>query len=237
MSNVYIHDDLIHNLQDATLIWPEVFQFIEPKSVLDVGCGTGTWLKSLESFGIVDYIGIDGNYVTQEKLLIRNENFIGIDLTKPFNLNRKFDLVVSLEVAEHLPEHSSEDFIKSLVLHADNILFSAAIPNQGGQYHINEQWTDYWQKKFAQHGYYFHDIIRSKIWNNSSIHWWYSQNIFLVTKEKSNSLPLNLVHPICFESRINAYQNSINAIYGGKIGIRQSLKILFNAIKNYFVKE
>ncbi|MCU0383361.1 MAG: class I SAM-dependent methyltransferase [Cyclobacteriaceae bacterium] len=214
-----------------------MFEFIQPQSVLDVGCGTGTWLKSLESFGIFDYTGIDGSYVNLEQLVMKKEKFIGIDLTKPFNLNKKFDLVVSLEVAEHLPEYSADDFIKSLVSHGDCILFSAAIPNQGGQFHINEQWADYWQKKFAKHGYYLHDVIRQKIWNNSLIHWWYRQNIFLVTKKESSSVPLSLVHPFCFQDRIEAYQNSIEAIYEGKIGVRQSLKILLKAIKNYFVKK
>jgi 2-polyprenyl-3-methyl-5-hydroxy-6-metoxy-1,4-benzoquinol methylase len=65
-------------------------------------------------------------------------------LIQPLDLEKEFDLVVSLEVAEHLPASAADQFVNTLVKHGKKILFSAAIPGQGGQDHLNEQWPDYW---------------------------------------------------------------------------------------------
>ena len=45
--------------------------------------------------------------------------------------------------------------VATITKHGDAVLFSAAIPGQGGQDHLNEQWPEYWQKKFEVNGYYF----------------------------------------------------------------------------------
>ena len=116
-------------------------------------------------------------------------------------MNRKFDLAICLEVAEHLPESSAEGLIQSIVKHADVIMFSAALPGQGGQNHINEQWPHYWQALFEKYDYEMIDFFRSKIWNNQKIERWYRQNMFLVVR-KGHSLSsegdtnaLSLIHP------------------------------------------
>lgn len=233
MNKHYIHDTTIHNLQDPMQVWPEVLKFIKPKSVLDVGCGTGTWLKALESFGINEYIGVDGDYVAKQDLVISHDKFIASDLKEPLQLNRRFDLVISLEVAEHLPESSADNFVKTLITHGEIVLFSAAIPNQGGQYHLNERWIKYWEEKFNAHGYYLHDIIRPLIWENERIHWWYRQNIFLITTNKNETPVLSLVHPSCFTERINAYEASYKALANGQVGLRQSGKIFIKALKQF----
>jgi len=96
------------SLQAARTIVPLVAQLIKPKSVVDVGCGTGTFLSVFRENGIEDILGIDGNYVDRNMLLIPKEYFLPQDITKSFKLGRRFDLVVSLEVAEHLPAHRAE---------------------------------------------------------------------------------------------------------------------------------
>jgi hypothetical protein len=101
------------------------------------------------------------------------------DLSKPFTLNEKFDLVVSLEVAEHLPESSAASFVDALAALGNTILFSAAVPYQIGEHHLNLQWQDYWANLFAARGYVAVDAIRPLVWRNSSVSFWYKQNMLL----------------------------------------------------------
>ena len=95
-------------------------------SVLDAGCGQGAWLSVWRELGVEDVIGIDGDYVRRDKLLIPGERFIAADLARGFDVGRKFDLVQSLEVAEHLPAAKAESFVESIVAHGNMVLFSAA---------------------------------------------------------------------------------------------------------------
>lgn len=230
MSEIYIHTEDVHNMTAPREVVPLVMDMVKPSSVLDVGCGTGTWLSAFEEAGIRDYLGIDGAYVQSTQLKIPAEKFKPVDLKAPWTLNRTFDLVVCLEVAEHLPQSSADMFVEALTCHADTILFSAAIPHQGGQHHINEQWPEYWQQKFAHHGFYFHDSVRSKIWSNEKVEWWYRQNIFLITRKQSEQPVLPLVHPELFKQKMlneNAYHESL---ISGKQGMQLSAKIFFNAV-------
>ena len=166
----------------------EILEYVNdifhPHSVVDVGCGVGYWLKVWnEKFKIKDVFGLEGPYITESMLKIPGEFVQFLDLKKPFNLNRKFDLAMSLEVAEHLPESCSDSFIQSLTQLSDVILFSAAIIGQEGTYHINEQMPEYWAKKFKKYNYVPIDYLRPKIWTNEKIDWWYRQNILIYLKQ------------------------------------------------------
>ena len=163
------------------------------KSVLDVGAGQGAWLSIWYESGVTDIFGIDGEYVDRHHLLIPDKTFIGRDLREPFDLSRKFDLVQSLEVGEHIPEDNAESFVASLVAHGDVILFSAAAKGQGGDNHVNEQDYEYWRKLFEYHNYKAIDYLRPLIENNRSIEAWYRYNMFLyVSNQKIESLPVDL---------------------------------------------
>lgn len=216
----YIHSEVIHNKESSKIIFPILSNYFKINSVLDVGCGLGTWLSVAKDFGISEVIGIDGDYVDKPLLskYLDLSLFQSHDLKKPLNLNRSFDLVLCLEVAEHLDEEFSEVLIDSLVNHSDCILFSAAIPGQGGQNHLNEQWPDYWQKLFHNRGFVFLDLIRQEIWNNPNVDYWYKQNIFLVVK---NSHPLantysesylSLVHPELLHRLKTGYAKRISQL-------------------------
>jgi len=210
---------------------PVIMGLVEPTSLLDVGCGTGTWLKAFEEAGVSDYVGVDGDYVNRLQLNIPIGKFIAKDLRTQWLLNRKFDLVLSLEVAEHLPEASADQFVETLVSHTDNtIIFSAAIPGQGGQNHLNEQWPEYWQQKFMKHGFYFYDVIRPLIWDNEKVDWWYKQNIFLVKSTYADSQILKSIHPALFEFKMNKMREERESIENGVLGIRYSLNLLFKSI-------
>jgi hypothetical protein len=154
-------------------------ELLDPRSVADIGCGTGLWLSIFIQSGVADVQGVDGKWVDPTMLHIPKAAFCSVDLEKPLKLGRRFDLVLSLEVAEHLPATSAATFIKSLVELGDMVAFSAAIPHQGGTHHINEQWSDYWVRLFADHGYVPIDCLRPHIWHNEQVSWWYRQNMLL----------------------------------------------------------
>lgn len=200
-NNIYIHDEITHNSSAAEQVLPVLFSIFRPKSILDVGCGLGNWIEVAKKMGVEEVVGVDGSYVNKTLLKIDGKEFIEKDLTKPFDLNTKFDLAICLEVAEHLPETSADILIQSIVAHADVVMFSAAIPGQGGQNHINEQWPTYWQEIFQKYDYDMIDYFRPKIWNDSNIERWYRQNMFLVVKKGhylsdlgSNEI-ISIVHP------------------------------------------
>jgi SAM-dependent methyltransferase len=243
MKQIYIHDEIVHNINSPKIIVPQIMKLLHPKSVLDVGCGIGTWLKAFKDCGVIDVIGIDGDYVDRTLLnkYISNDEFLGFDLTKSFNLGRKFDLAISLEVIEHLPKSAALIFIDSLCRHSDTILFSGAIPNQGGQNHLNEQWQSYWSKIFELRGYNVYDPIRNLIWNDSNIEPWYKQNILIYSKVRLNlskPLFLDVIHPDYFEhrnNRISSLELLINRIRIGKAGLFFGFKIsIYSIIGGFF---
>ena len=237
MSTPYTHTEVVHNFSAATQVVPLVMQIVNPASVLDVGCGIGTWLKVFQEHGVNDFVGVDGNFVDRRMLKISQERFHAHDLTTPVALGRKFDLVVSLEVAEHIPEQFADSFVEMLVKHGDVHLFSAAIPGQGGQNHVNEQWPEYWQKKFEPFGFYFHDVIRPQIWGNEQVDFWYRQNMFLVKREKPLQTPfhsLSVVHPELLNLKIGNEKEYFQSLIDGKQGIRLGFTIFLNTLKFKF---
>ncbi len=186
----------------AAAVVPIVTNLLSPTSVLDVGCGHGTWLAEFEGNGATDILGVDGGHVDPAALDIRADQFQSRDLRVPFDLGRRFDLVVSLEVAEHLPASAAAGFVGTLVAHGAAVLFSAAVPFQGGAGHVNERWPSYWAGLFAQHGYEPVDVVRTAVWDNEQVAFWYAQNTILYLHGSRtgitagvSALPLDVVHP------------------------------------------
>jgi SAM-dependent methyltransferase len=175
----YDHSSNLHTLVGPQATLPVLFANEKPLSLLDVGCGNGTWLKAAIDFGIPDVFGVDGVEVPPDKMYIPAENIRHQDLTRPWNLGRRFDAVLCLEVAEHLDSSFAPLLIDALVKHGDRIYFSAASPGQSGQHHVNCQWPAYWQRLFNEHGYVCEDNLRWLIWDDSQIEPWYRQNLFL----------------------------------------------------------
>jgi SAM-dependent methyltransferase len=171
--------------RSAEVIVPLVRRLVAVESVVDVGCGLGGWLAEFQRLGAEDILGIDGDGIDPRELLIPPERFLRRDLTRPVELDRTFDLAVSLEVAEHLPAECADSFVASLTRLAPVVLFSAAVPFQGGLHHLNEQWPEYWAERFRSHGFAAIDAIRPAVWQDDRVEWWYAQNILLFARDEA----------------------------------------------------
>src|SRR6516165_9758985 len=185
-----------------------LFQMAPINSLLDVGCGHGDWLHAAHEHGAHEVIGCDGPWTDLNRLLIPRENFHCVDLREALQLDRKFDLVLCLEMAEHIPEENAATLVKSLTAYGDMVFFGAAIPYQGGYHHVNEQWPSWWSARFAEQGFQHFDLVRRAIWDDPSVHFWYKQNALLYVRagredlmarakelEGNGALPLDIVHP------------------------------------------
>lgn len=173
---------------------PKILEVYPARSVIDVGCGIGAWLKPFADRGVKRIAGVDGDYVDRKQLMIPAASFVGCRLDVPLDFtalhqalasSERFDLAISLEVGEHLPVARAPSLVSDLCALADVVLFGAAIPFQGWQRaHVNEQWQSYWAAKFAANGYDAFDALRPLIWSAPDIAFFYKQNtIFYVKRD------------------------------------------------------
>jgi SAM-dependent methyltransferase len=213
-----LYDDAFYDQQaagslaSARILLTALFNLCPVTSVVDIGCGVGPWVRSAIDLGAVDSIGLDGDYVDRTKLLVAPDRFQACDLETE-NLRdaipegRLFDAVLCMEVAEHLSPDRAASFVAELCLLSDLVLFSAAVPGQGGTNHINEQWPDYWSRHFATAGFDCFDVLRAPLWHEADCEWWYLQNALVFARPDSAAWrrlaqsalptprPMPLVHP------------------------------------------
>lgn len=231
----YKHDEEMHNLLSPKEIVPEIIKLFHPKSVVDVGCGLGTFLYCFKERGINDVLGIDGPWANHDLLFkyLSPDEFLEKDLEKPFNLKTKYDLVISLEVAEHISEKSSDIFIENLISAGELILFSAAIPFQGGQNHVNEQWIAYWESKFLKHNYVVYDVLKPIFWDNPKIFWWYKQNMvifapkgFEFKTEVSQNQLKNVIHYDLYSEKTK----KVDDVFNGELSVSSYFKLVLKSL-------
>jgi SAM-dependent methyltransferase len=190
--------------QSARHVVPVVLGLVAPQSVIDFGCGLGAWLFVFRELGVTDVLGVDGAYVDRSRLEIPQSRFQPHDLRRRLPLDRRFDLAISLEVAEHLPPEAAARFVSTLCDASDVVMFSAAVPTQGGKGHLNEQWPEYWEALFKVRGYRQFDCLRAFLWDDPDVVWWYAQNTFIYATADhpatealaaaSRPLPSRLIH-------------------------------------------
>jgi SAM-dependent methyltransferase len=218
------------SLGSARALAPIVLGIHPARTVVDVGCGIGGWVKAFAEQG-VGAIGIDGDYVEREQLLIAQEHFIPHDLNRPLDvadlcrryadkMSGRFDLALSLEVAEHLEPARSDGLVRDLCALADVVLFAAAVPFQGGAGHINERWQSWWAQKFSDNGFAPFDVLRRDIWSRRDVAWWYKQNTIFYVRRNSAAhgqfmarfaqpadTMFDLVHPELFRGKVARLKN------------------------------
>jgi len=227
--------DLARQSAERVVAW--LVELLAPQSVVDVGCGTAGWLAAFHRRGVSNILGLDGDWVPRDRLEIPANRFQAVDLHRPLRMEGKFDLAMCLEVAEHISPPAGDTLVRSLVQLAPVVLFSAAVPHQGGSGHINEQWVDYWIARFEREGRVAIDCFRPQFWNDDTVAWWYSQNaIFFVDPQAVEPLAklrareakasLNhcaAVHPRMFESLVLRLQSPMNHSLGKVLGALPAL--------------
>lgn len=233
------------SISSARQILPIILDVLAPTSIVDVGCGTGPWLAIAIELGVEDVLGVDGEWVDPNALSFPSDRFLARDLRKPLQVGRRFDLALSLEVAEHLPGTAAEILVQSLVSLAPAILFSAAIPMQGGVEHVNEQWQSYWAAHFAEHGYRPMDLARPLVWTDSRVAPYYAQNVLLYSHHSllacspaltaastHSAAPLDLVHPHIFTHQTDVTSWSTSKLLGTSRAIAWALsRTLYRSVQ------
>jgi len=169
-------------VRSAKQIVPLLSPVLPINSVVDFGCGQGAWLNIWRKAG-ARVMGVDGPYIKAKHLMIDANEFCAADLSRPIDLGRRFDVVQSLEVAEHLPASHASEFIGTLTAHGPLVMFSAAVPGQGGEHHVNEQPLEYWREKFGERRYVAIDCVRPQVIANLEVQDWYRYNIVLYAEE------------------------------------------------------
>ena len=168
-----------------------LFSYYHPKSVADIGCGYGLWVKACQSLGIQEVQGFDELDAPSSDSVVIPRWYKKVDMSNPFQSGKKYDLVISTEVAEHIRLEAAEIFIQNLCNASDIVLFSAALPNQGGIDHVNENWVEYWFNIFRSLDYKCFDIFRTPLWNDQRIAYFYRQNLLLYVKENKSKFFLD----------------------------------------------
>ncbi len=200
--------------RSAAVVLARVHALLAPASLVDFGCGSGEWLAEAGALGIDDLCGVDGPWVEARTLEIAPELFTSADLSAPLDLGRRFDVALCLEVAEHLPAAAAPGLIDTLCAHAPVVVFSAAIPGQGGEGHVNEAWPSQWRDLFAARGFDGFDALRAPLWADERVEPWYRQNLLVFAArdhlarapalaarlQAAVAGPLDLVHPAIFRT-------------------------------------
>lgn len=184
-SSYKFKNSILRTYNAAKKIAPIVSESIGvPKSIVDLGGGAGAFLKAFKELGTEKVVCIDHPSITAEDLLINQNEFLPCNLNKELPSPIKSELAISTEFAEHVSKDRSKSVVDFLTSCSNIILFSSAIPRQGGIEHINEQRPSFWRNLFQSRGYERVDIIRQKIIFDRSIPFWFPQNLFLYVNQK-----------------------------------------------------
>lgn len=171
--------------RSAARLVPEILDLLAPTtpaSAVDVGCGAGAFLAELGRRGVGELVAVEGPWLTRDQLDAPEAQLVTGELPAVLDtpqLQRTFDLALSLEVAEHLPEPDADRFVERLAALAPVVVFSAAVPGQGGTGHVHEAWPEEWAARFAAHGLVAADALRDRVWHDPDVAWWHAQNVLV----------------------------------------------------------
>lgn len=177
------------------------------RSLIDVGCGEGWWASEFHSLGVEEVVGVDGHFGPAPALADYRQADLSTGLVPALG---RFDVALCLEVAEHLPPQAGDTLVDELCRLARVVVWSAAIPGQGGSGHVNEQWPSYWTERFEKHGYAASGALRFAVWDDERVENWYRQNLLVMAQEPTElpelfdsplAPPWPLVHPVLYDAR------------------------------------
>lgn len=216
-SDAFYANQVNGSIRSAHYFLQHLFSYFRPESIVDFGAGVGAWLATARQLGVPEVVALEGEWVRDQSKVDENVPYFYVNLDQPIRLTKRFDLAMSVEVAEHLSEGRAKGFVEDLTLASDVVMFGAAMQDQGGTNHINEQDQSYWINLFLERNYQVVDFFRAPFWRNTEIEPWYIQNTFLFIRrgcsvaDKVPQFPLLDVH----HPRL-----MLNATQLGKYGIK-----------------
>lgn len=174
--NFFDGEGFAQTIKTAELITNYLINTYHLKSVLDIGCGPCAYVNAFSNKNVFA-VGCDGSPYGVKRATSPSLAFVH-DAKIPLIFNRKFDLVMSVEVAEHIPTSSSETLVTSLCQNSDGlVVFTAAPPGTPGDDHINCKPREFWEKLFNSHGYILSELettnLRAWAKENNVAEWWY----------------------------------------------------------------
>jgi 2-polyprenyl-3-methyl-5-hydroxy-6-metoxy-1,4-benzoquinol methylase len=148
----------------------------EPKSIADIGCGNGRYCSVFKAFGWKLVDGYEGTKGISD--LGVYSNITEIDLTKQLDAPRKYDLVICLEVAEHIPRKYEQVFIDNLCkfIKKDLVISWARKGQPSASGHFNTRNKDYVILKFNEKGLNV-DREKTEFLERHSSFDWFKNNI------------------------------------------------------------
>lgn len=228
-------------MSDAEEIVLLIYQMLRPDSVVHFGCGDGSFLSQFRACGVGRLMGVD---VPPQPAGLASNEYTQAALDEPCRIDGPFDLAVCLEVGEHIDVQRAAAFVDNLVRLSPVILFSAAVPNQGGKNHINEQWPSYWADLFGRHGYDLYDVVRPVFWNNRTISVWFRQNMVLMVrrdhaavveafKKASPGPVIDIIHPDLYAEKAVRLEKLLYGRFGPMVYIRLLAKSILRRLGVY----
>tara|TARA_A200000159_G_scaffold77146_1_gene71440 strand:- start:428 stop:973 length:546 start_codon:yes stop_codon:yes gene_type:complete len=161
-------------------ILPVLMNIVKPTSVTDWGCNRGYWLEEAKNLGAKSVKGFDMiDYDSEFRISSSEFKQTNFEEEAPLNVS---DLGISLENIEHVSTQKANCLHDAICDSCDVVLFSGAVPGQGGTSHVNEQPHSYWHSRFARKGFLLYDFVRWCIYDDPNIYSWYKDNTFLYSR-------------------------------------------------------
>ncbi len=211
-----VHYDQLRQgcIDSANRIVPFLIEALKPSRVVDVGGGEGWWAEAFAARGVAA-LSIDPAVGSSSSL---SAAISAVNGGRVEHIQGDFadvkvgsaDLALCLEVGEHLPSGRATELVDWLTQLGPVVVFSAAIPGQGGYGHVNEQWPAYWAERFYKHGLVCSEVIRWEFWDDEMVEPWYRQNLLVFARHEVfdglgwefTKYPRSVVHPDIFSWKL-----------------------------------
>jgi len=134
----------------------KLFKHYKPESVVDFGCGIGSYLQAAMGAGVKKIKGYEIGGEHSRKYVNKDiQKFIefNTDITRMINSGEKYDISICIEVAEHIEPSGSAQLVNNIAAHTNKFcVWTAAPKGQDGCGHINGNTKNYWLDLFKENG-------------------------------------------------------------------------------------